>query len=371
MNNIEQNWKIMTENTNNFETKAIENNLEQEITKMTNKLNAIEATIARPGREVSRIDNTETHKSAFNEYIRKGLESGLTNFEQKALSVSSDADGGYLVTRDMQHKIFDNLATSVVMRRLASIQRISTDGIEIVEDYQNLASGWTSESGVITDTETPKLSKKFIQVHEMYAQPKATQKLIDDASINIENWLEDKIASSFAKTEEYSFINGDGLGKPRGILSYPEGTEWGQIERIKTIASGEIAADDLLMLTYSLNEKFMHNAVFLMNRKTAHMLRNMKNEKGEYIWAPGLEQNSYNTLLGIPVVLSEAMPMPSKGAAAIALADFKAAYMVVDRSNISVMRDPFTEKPFVKFYTTKRVGGDVVNYEAIKLLTIS
>ncbi|MBN9543530.1 MAG: phage major capsid protein [Alphaproteobacteria bacterium] len=351
-------------------TESSLNNLHNVMEGLNDKIENLQASISRPTREVKNYTSSDDHKSAFTEYLRKGTDNNLAKYEQKALSVGSESDGGYFVTRDMQHKIADNIANSVSMRRLATIQKISSDAIEILEDYQKMDTGWTSETNIVTDTTTPKISKKIIPVHEMYAQPKATQKLIDDASIDIESWLEDKIAMSFAEMEENAFIKGDGMGKPKGILSYQNGKEWGKIEQIQSGIQGGLNDKSLMKLVYSLGENYASRTSFIMNRQTTHLIRTLKSESGQYLWSPSLQFGAPDTLLGIPVIHSEAMPLPTKDALAIALGDFKSAYMIVDRANVKVMRDPFTEKPFVKFYTTKRVGGDVVNFSAIKLLSL-
>jgi HK97 family phage major capsid protein len=207
-------------------------------------------------------------------------------------------------------------------------------------------------------------------VHELYAQPKATQKLIDDAAIDIEAWLADKVSTIFAKKENTAFISGDGVGKPRGILTYSDGTSWGTIEQVASGSSGAVTADKLLELYYSLKEDYAVNATFLMNRSTVEAVRQLKDNTNQYLWSPGLHLGAPDTLLGVPVYQAADMPVPAADSLSIACGDFKSAYQIVDRTGVRVLRDPFTDKPFVKFYSTKRVGGDVINFEAIKLMKL-
>lgn len=206
-------------------------------------------------------------------------------------------------------------------------------------------------------------------VHELYAQPKATQKLIDDSAIDIEKWLTDKLSKQFSAMENHSFINGDGKGKPRGILDYVNGKEFGKIEQIDALSTLDASA--IIQLYFSLKSEYAANASFLMHRSTLQAIRSLKSsETGQYLWNPSLALNNPDTILGVPVYETNDMPQFAKGALAIALGDFKRAYKIVDRAGIKLLRDPFTDKPFVKFYTTKRVGGDVINTEALKLLKI-
>lgn len=311
------------------------------------------------------------HKNVFTDYLRKGIESNLSEIQTKALSVGSDSDGGYLVSPSMSNQITKAIFETSPMRKIASVESISSDVLEIIEDKDEAAAGWTSETGSIAETNTPEIAKKTISTHELYAQPKATQKLIDDAYINIESWLADKVADVFSRKENTAFINGDGVGKPKGILSYNNGTNWGEIEQLDSGVDGVVTADKLVELFYSLKENYSVKAEFLMNRASVEQIRLLKGSNGQYLWNPGLSQGAPDTLLGVNVHQAADMPSPAIDSLSIAIADFKSAYKIVDRTGVRVLRDPFTEKPFVKFYSTKRVGGDVTNFEAIKLMKLS
>lgn len=315
-------------------------------------------------------DLSKAHKNAFCNYLRKGVEGDLCHLETKTLSVASDSDGGYLVSPQISDMIVKTIFETSPMRKIASVETISSDSLEILEDRFEAVAGWTTESGAITDTDTPNLGKKSIPVHELYAQPKATQKLIDDSAIDIEAWLAEKISAIFSKRENTAFITGDGVGKPRGILSYPAGTSWGQIQQIASGSNGVATADKIVSLYYSLKEDYTVNASFLMNRSMVESVRLLKDTTNQYLWNPGLAVGAPDTLMGVPVNQAADMPIPATNSLSIAVGDFKAAYQIVDRTGVRVLRDPFTEKPFVKFYSTKRVGGDVINFEAIKLMRL-
>lgn len=346
------------------------------IDEQKSRINKMEAAFSRPvygdsGQSFIEDSVVRAHKEAFRNYLRKGTEGDLCHLETKALSVGSDPDGGYLVSPTISETVVKTVFETSPMRQISSVETISSDSLEVIEDNDDAVAGWTTETASITDTDTPQVAKKSIPVHELFAQPKATQKLIDDSSIDIEQWLASKIADIFSRKENTAFVSGDGIGKPRGILTYASGTSWGQIEQVNSGSAGNVTADKLMELYYSLKESYATRAVFLMNRATIEQVRLLKDTTNQYIWNPGLAMGAPDTLLGVPVYQAADMPVPASGSLSVAVGDFKSAYQIVDRAGIRVLRDPFTDKPFVKFYSTKRVGGDVVNFEAIKLMKLS
>ncbi len=345
-----------------------------QIEKLNNNIDRLQATIHRPMSEVKSTDSLENkeYKNAFCNYLRKGNDYGLSNLELKYLSAGKDSDGGYLVTPQMSDEIVKSVVATSPMRQICKVTEISGDALEVIEDTEEAFAGWTSETEARTETATPQIGKRVIPVHELYAQPKATQKLVDDASIDIEQWLSEKIVDVFSRKENAAFITGDGEGKPRGILSYEAGKDWGKLEQILSGENANITADGIINLYYSLKEIYAVKSKFLMSRAAVQAVRMLKDTtNGKYLWQPGLSSGTSDTLLGAEVLQSADMPNVSNGALAIAFGDFSSAYQIVDRQGIRVLRDPFTEKPFVKFYTTKRVGGDVVNFEALKLMKLS
>ncbi len=340
------------------------------------RVNRIETVYQRPASgyavESKSAGYDSDYKKAFRMYLRKGLDAGLETLQLKSLSVGTDADGGYLVTPQMADSIVKRIYESSPIRQLARVETISSDALDLIEDSGDAAASWTTETGAVTETTSPQIGKNTIGVFEMYAQPMATQKLVDDASIDIEAWIAEKIADKFARLEATAFVSGNGTSQPKGILSYTAGTSWGQIEQINSGTAGEVTSDGLMQLYYSLKEIHTRNATFLMNRSVVRSVRLIKETTtDQYIWQPGLAAGTPDTLLGVPVVQAADMPVAAANSLSVALGDFRTAYLVVDRVGLRILRDPYTEKPFIKFYTTRRVGGEVVNTDAIKLLKLA
>lgn len=317
----------------------------------------------------------EGYKAAFDTFLRKG-EEVMGVEERKALSVGADPDGGYVVNPDLSGRIVMKVFESSPMRAYASVQVISTDALEGLFDLNEASSGWVGETDSRAETNTPQLGKWRIPAHELYAKPKATQKLLDDASINMEAWLASKVAEKFARDEANAFVVGNGVNKPRGFLTYASGTTLpGTIEQFPTGASGALASapdggDALINALYGLKQQYRANATWFMNRATTKLVRKAKDSDGAYIWSPGIQAGQPATLLGYPVAAFEDMPDPASNSLSIAVGDMREAYQIVDRLGIRTLRDPYSAKPYVEFYTTKRVGGDVVNFEAIKLVKL-
>ena len=350
------------------------NNISMALDNYKSRLDNIETAYNRPmlGGEVASVKHSDAYSKAFRNYLRKGMEGGLEELQTKALSVGSDPDGGYLVTPQISSKIVQSIFETSPIRQLAAVENISSDALELIDDHDQAVAGWTSETGTIIETSTPTLAKRNIQTHELYAQPKATQKLVDDSAIDIESWLANKISDIFSRKENTAFINGTGVGQPRGILTYLPGTSWGQIEQINSGSSSAVTADALVVLFYTLKDAYSKRASFLMNRTVVQSVRLLKQATtNQYLWQPGLAAGVPDTLMGVPVYMAADMPNAAANSLSIAVGDFGAAYQIVDRRGISILRDPFTEKPFVKFYATKRVCGDVVNFEAIKLMKLA
>jgi HK97 family phage major capsid protein len=323
----------------------------------------------------SRIANLE-EKFMEIKYKQTGEEKNMTNdievilknyepSEFKSLSSDIADKGEVLIAAERYNKILSEIEKLSPIRKLASTIQISTSALDLLIQNGELDSGWVSERDARDESSTPKLIRKRIAVNEIYSQPKATQRLLEDSSVNLEEWLTSQIAESFSRIENAAFINGDGLNKPKGFLSY--GVE---IERVKSIEDEKISPEDLLNLINSLDDIYQTDAAFVMNRRTLSAIQGLKDGDGRFIWQSSLSDKMADTIFGIPVYTTSDMPQISKDANAIALADFSRGYKIVDRTGISLMKDPYTEKPFVKFYATKRVGGDVVNFDAIKLLKV-
>lgn len=340
------------------------------------RMDQLETATNRPGRELfsgKSLADVSEYKAAFDGYLRKGAEHGLEQLQSKALSVGSDANGGYLVPNEMGETIIRIINESSPMRSLATVETISADSLDLIEDTTDVDAVWGDETTdrSTVDSNTPTIGRNTIDTFEMYTQPKATQKLIDDAAINLEQWIAEKVADKFARLEATAFISGNGTTAPKGILTYTAGTSWGQIQQVSSGTSATVTADSLIQLYYALKDEYAKRATFLMHRTTVQAVRLLKEATtNQYLWQPGLSAGTPDTLLGVPVALAADMPVPAASSLSVAVGDFKRAYMIVDRVGIRTLRDPYTAKPFVKFYTTKRVGGKVVNTEAVKLLKL-
>lgn len=310
----------------------------------------------------------DDYNNLYAQYLRRDERA----VEAKALQIGSDPDGGYWVPRQMSNRIIQQVYESSPIRQLATVETISTDALELPNDYGEVGAGWVGEQEARPETTTPPVGVMRIAANEMYAMPKATQKILEDAAIDVEAWLSKKIGDKFARLEATAFVSGNGVKQPRGILSYPSGTtNPGTIEQIHSGDANLILPDGLIKLTYSIKEPYMPNAQFLMQRASVALVMLLKDSQGRYLWQPALGLGAPATLLSYPITWAADMPAVAAGALPIAFGDFRQGYTVVDRLGVSVLRDPFTAKPFVLFYTRKRVGGDVANFEAFKLLVIS
>lgn len=325
---------------------------------------------ARPG---GRAGDPEAaaHKAAMLRYLRKGDETQLVRFEQKALTTGSDPEGGYLVTPAMSATIVKTVFETSPVRALAAVETIGSDSLEMLVDKDEAGVGWVAETEARAETDAPDLAKVTIPVHEIYAEPRATQRLIDDASVDLEGWLAGKVADKFARAEATAFVSGNGVGRPRGLLTYAAGTGWGQIEQVNSGSSGAVTADGLVDVQGALKDGYGAGAAWLANRLVLRDIRKLKDTTGQYLWQPGLGGEKQDTLLGRPIHAASDVPVAAPNSLSAIYGDLRRAYQIVDRIGIRVLRDPFTAKPYVKFYTTKRVGGDVVNFEAVKLLKLT
>jgi len=306
---------------------------------------------------------------------------------QAALHTGSDAAGGFLVSPDRSDAIRARTFDQSPMRQLATVETTTSDVLEVPVDSDDIAAGgWVAELGTRGETATPRVGLQKIEVHEQFAQPHVSQRLLEDADRDLDAWLTARIADKFARTEGTAFINGNGVGRPRGILSYAADAvttddatrDWGVLQYVPSGAAGGFPtvsglagatdADALVTMTSKLKPVYRANARWLMNRSTAATLRTLRDADGRYLWQDGLIAGAPAALLGFEVVTDEGMPAIASDSFSIAFGDFRAGYTIADRRGITVLRDPFTSKGVVKFYATQRVGGDVTDSEAVKLL---
>ncbi|WP_312608695.1 phage major capsid protein [Agrobacterium pusense] len=327
---------------------------------------------ARPalGRKDTLSQDAEEHKTAFEAYIRRGEEAALRDLEAKAFAGSAGADGGFLLPTETDGEIGRRMTAISPVRALATVRQVSAAVLKKPFAAGGLATGWVSE------TATPKLSELSFPTMELYAMPAATQGLLDDAAVDIEAWIASEVDIAFAEQEAAAFVGGDGINKPRGFLAYTtvanNDWSWGNIGYVATgVSAGFSSAgpmDVLLDAIYALKAGHRQNGTFLMNRKTQGALRRFKDTTGAYLWHPPAAVGQPASLMGFPVTEAEDMPNVAANSFAIAFGDFRAGYLVVDRTGVRILRDPYSAKPYVLFYTTKRVGGGVQNFEAIKLV---
>lgn len=330
---------------------------------------ALRVDSAAPVADQSEIDGYAAYAKAFNLGLRRG-ERELGGVEIKALSVGSDPDGGYLVPMVVSSRIIDKVFETSPLRQLATVETIGTDALHVPVDIGEADAGWVGEQQARPTTNTPTIEQQRIQVHELYAKPKATQQLLEDAAIDVEAWLARKVAEKFARVEATAFISGNGVGRPRGILTYPAGTTAfarSTVLQIPTLSAAAITADGLVNMIFALKGPYLTNARWLMARGAIGAVALLKDGNGQYIWRPGLDNTRGASLLGYPISQADDMPAVTAGSLSIAFGDFRQAYTVVERLGINTLRDPYSAKPFVEFYTRRRVGGDVVNFEAYVL----
>ena len=350
--------------------------LQQQEERMT-MLNAKTMTYGRPALS-AQAEADVPHKKAFGAYLRCGDDDGLRGLvlEGKALSTAIAADGGYLVDPQTADTIRSMLMSTSSLRSVGNVVQVDATSFDVLIDRSEVGSGWATEAGPQTESATPTIERISIKLHELSAMPKASQRLLDDSAFDVEGWLAGKIATRFIRAEASAFINGDGIDKPKGILLPAKVANtswaWGSLGYVPSGAAADFpttnAVDCIVNLVYALGADYRTNATFLMNSKTAGAVRKMKDADGRFLWSDGLVAGQPSTLMGYPVLVSEDMPDIAANAYAIAFGDFAAGYTIAERPDLRILRDPFSAKPHVLFYASKRVGGDVTDYAAIKLL---
>jgi HK97 family phage major capsid protein len=316
------------------------------------------------------------HKQAFEGYVRKGETQGLFDLEAKSMSIGSNPDGGYLVPSETETEIGRRLSAASPIRAIAGIRQVSSAVYKKPFAFTGAATGWVGETAARPETTTPTLAELQFPAMELYAMPAATQALLDDAAVNLDEWIADEVQQAFADQESAAFVTGNGVNKPSGFLNPTKVADaswtWGNLGYIATGTAGAFPAsnpsDKLIDLVYALKSGYRQNANWVMNRKTQGVIRKFKDAGGEYLWQPAATADGKSTLLNLPVVESEDMPDIATDSYALAFGDFGRGYLIVDRVGVRVLRDPYSAKPYVLFYTTKRVGGGVQNFEAIKLM---
>lgn len=323
------------------------------------------------------VDDFRAYKSAL--FGKDGpLRSSGGKADMKALSVGSDPDGGYLVTPDTTGRIVRRIYETSPMRQVASVMSIGTDAVEGLADLGQNGFSWVGEAQPRAENPTAQIGKWAIQVHEGVSIVSATQKVLEDARLDLEAWLADKSADRIARGENAAFVAGDGQSKPRGLFAYTTAATddatrpWGTFEHVNTGVNGAFAAsapaDAIIDLIYALKSAYRQNAQFMTSRNIVRLLRRLKDGQGNYLWQPSAQAGQPARLMDYPVVEAEDSPTLATGSLSLAFGDFREAYQIVDRIGLSVLRDPYTSYPYVFFKFRKRTGGGAVNFEAAKFL---
>ncbi|MEJ6398036.1 phage major capsid protein [Yoonia sp. 208BN28-4] len=357
--------------------KSFSNGVNAKLQKQDDRMNKLDRKTlmaARPALSAA-AEADAPHQKAFAAYLRSGDDDGLRGLEMdsKAMSSSVAADGGYLVDPQTSDRIKGTLSATASIRAIANVVAVDATSYDVLVDHTEMGAGWATETGTLAETDTAQIDRISIPLNELSALPKASQRLLDDSAFDIEGWLAGRIADKFARSEAQAFVSGDGADKPRGFLNYPVvdngAWTWGSLGYVASGSDGGIAdGDPIVDLVYAIGAEYRANGTFVMNSKTAGTIRKLKDNDGRFLWSDGLAAGEPARLLGYPVLIAEDMPDIASDSTAIAFGDFGAGYTVAERPDLRVLRDPFSAKPHVLFYATKRVGGAVSDFAAIKLM---
>ncbi|WP_231621562.1 phage major capsid protein [Sphingomonas sp. 37zxx] len=305
------------------------------------------------------------------------LRSGAGGLEMKAFTGVTGAEGGFAVPRELDAMIDSTLKAASPIRAIANVVQVGSAGYRKLVTSGGTPSGWASQTGARAETATPVFQEIAPPMGELFANPAASQTMLDDAGFDVEAWLAGEIAMEFAKAEGSAFVSGNGVDKPRGFLTGATSAvgdatrPFGTIQHLASGAAGDFGAnpsDRLIDLVHALRAPYRQGATWVMNASTMARIRKFKTSDGAFLWTPGLANGQPASLLGYPVVEAEDMPDIAANSLSIAFGNFRAGYLIAERGETAVLRDPYSNKPFVHFYATKRVGGAVTNSEAIKLM---
>ncbi|MBD2815245.1 phage major capsid protein [Xenorhabdus sp. Flor] len=314
------------------------------------------------------------HKTAFAQFIRKGKEDGLAELEQKAMQTTTDPDGGHAVPEELDRNIISALKDEVVMRQECHVIALGTPDYKKLINRGGTTSGWVGETEKRDETATSQLGVIEPVWGEIYGNPAASQRMLDDAFFSVEDFITRELTQEFAEKEEAAFTHGDGNKKPKGLLAFgsddkaDKDREWGTLQHLLLKKPTEVTADDIMQLIYTVRKPYRTGAKFMMNNNLLFKVRTLKDSQGNYLWQPGLQLGQPSALLGYGIAENEQFADLGAGAVPVAFGNFKRCYTILDRIGVRMLRDPYTNKPFVQFYTTKRVGSMLVDSNAVKLL---
>lgn len=372
--------------------------MEEQIKEQQTEIKTLSGVLARGG-SAEDTENVQEKRNFLN-YLRKGVEptseeyeSHVQDFARKTLPFADDRqlerftkelvagsgpDGGYSLMSDRSNVMIERIFETSPLRGMANMETTTSDVFEYILDDDEADAGWVGEVDARPNTDTPTIGVVKIPLHEVYAQPRITQKLLDDAGFDIEGWLQRKAANRIGRRENEAFVNGSGSQRPQGFLSYDNYSnadldyERGRVQRITSSTSGSFTANDLINLKNTLFEEYQANSMFAMDRETFTPIMQFTGSDGQYLLNPQIiMQGAEKMLLGSQVMFLNDMPEVAANSLSICIADWSEFYTIVDRFDIRVLRDPYTQKPYVRYYTTKRTGGAVTNYQAGKILQIA
>ena len=365
------------------ELKGFQDEVKQSLQHQEERMTMLDRKTMSYGRPAlsAAVEMEAPHRKAFDAYLRSGDDDGLRGLvpEGKAMSTAVAADGGYLVDPQTAEGVRSMLVSTSSLRAVANVVQVDAVSFDVLIDRSEVGSGWATEAAAQAETATPAIERISIKLHELSAMPKASQRLLDDSAFDVEGWLANKIATRFIRAESAAFVNGDGVDKPKGILLPAKVANaswtWGSLGYVPTGAAADFAtanaSDCIVNLVYALGADYRANGTFVMNSKTAGAVRKMKDADGRFMWGDGLQAGEPARLMGYPVLVCEDMPDVGANAYPVAFGDFSAGYTVAERPDLRILRDPFSAKPHVLFYATKRVGGDITDFAAIKLLKVA
>lgn len=318
----------------------------------------------------SRVVKDPDYSNGFSAYFRGGR-------VEASLNKGVDTEGGYLAPVEWDRTVTDRLVLVSPMRQIASVQQISGTSFKKLFNSRGMGSGWVGETAARPETTTPAIGTMTYATGEIYANPAATQQMLDDAQVDLEDWIANDVELEFSYQEGIAFVSGNGTNKPNGFLTYATGAAnaaahpWGAILLTTAASNSAITTDELVTLTYALPQEYAGAARWVMNRSTLAVIRKLKDGQGNYIWQPSFTAGEPAQIMGYPITEMPAMPNIAASAIPIAFGDFRRGYQVIDRIGLRVLRDPYTNKPYVMFYTTKRVGGGLLNPDVIKALKMA
>lgn len=359
---------------------SFKDDMSKRMSDVTTRIEALDrkgAELRRPALE-SAASTKLPHRKAFAAYVRRGDEDGLKSLalDTKGLNTAVGSEGGYLVDPRTAEQVEHVLRSGASLRGISRVVQVDASAYDVLVDYNEIGAGWLDEVASVSETAAPAIDRISITLYELSASPKASQRILDDAAFDVEAWLADRIADRFLRAESAAFVSGNGVNKPSGFLTKTmvanDSWDWGSIGYVVTGTAGGFDLNDpgdaLVELVYALGAEYRGNGAFVMNSKTAGEVRKMKDAQGRFLWLEGLSTEHPARLLGYPVAIVEEMPDIASDAHAIAFGDFGHGYTIAERPDMRILRDPYSAKPNVMFFATKRVGGDVTDFAAIKTL---